>query len=577
MANEPIPQGATLGAATEPIPAGATLGPVAATQATEPIPTGATLGERVGQTPETPHTGSILGDVAIGALKGGVHVLSGIGGAALETAEGAKNVVNKVLPAGAQIPDIPEKFRQERNIGEQIGGGVEDIGEFLAGDAALEGLAKATKVVELADKYPIVAKTLKLAKDHPAIAKMITTTGNIAKSAAIGGTQGAVKGAAEGKTAEEAEGGAIGGALGESATQIGAELLGAVGKRVGIGTTAEQDAMRGFKPGKRNMRFLDDFNTAAPILQADPAFRDAANVKDQVDAINDVRRNWWQTQVQPIIDKHKGIPLNGDNIATSIRNAIPEAMKEYSPDEAKIMEDKANQWIAGGQLGSTAMAKPSRNTFIGKAEDALEHYNALVTKSGYWSKMPAERAALLKTDGELAGNLATANAIRDELYHRLEILEPGANMTQLKKTYGALRNVGDELQGRVNVEGRQAPTSLKELVGLVAGVATGGAHGLAAMAIPAIDREANTAQRLVSRATRKAATGGEGPVSRAVTGIARTAGAVAPAAGAAIGEEAAAPTRVTYQASDGSLHSVPIDQLDAARKVDPNLTVGIEF
>lgn len=496
---------------------------------------------------ETPHTGSVLGDLAIGALKGGADVMSGISGGIAETAEGAKNLANKgineLLPPGhgLHIPDIPEEYRKERNTGEQIGGGVEQVGEFMLGDAALEGLAKATKMVELADKYPIIAKTLALAKDHPVLAKMITTAGNVAKGAATGGAQGAVKGAAEGKTVEEAEGGAVGGALGESATQIAGEVLGAAAKRVGIGTTAEQDAMRGFKPAKRNDRFLNDFNTAAPHLQADPAFRDATNIRDQVEAINDVRKNWWNKTVQPLVDKHAGVPLDGDVIANNIRGDIPEAMKKYSPDQAKIMEQKANEWVASGQLGSKAQALPSHNTFVGDAEEALEHFNAKVSRTGYWSKTASERAALLKTDGDLAGDVATANAIRDELYSKLAQLEPGTDMAQMKKTYGALRNVGDELQGRINVEGRQAPTSLKELVGLVAGVATGGLHGAAAAAIPAIDREANTTRRLVSRATQKAATGEEGPISKAITGTARVAGNIAPAVGAAIGENEEAP------------------------------------
>src|ERR1700735_1204623 len=83
-------------------------------------------------------------------------VLSGIGGAAIESVEGLKNIANKALPASAQIPDIPEKYRAERSTVESIGGGLENIAEFYLGDAALEGISKAAKLTALADKYPLV-------------------------------------------------------------------------------------------------------------------------------------------------------------------------------------------------------------------------------------------------------------------------------------------------------------------------------------------------------------------------------------------------------------------------------------
>src|ERR1700679_3373119 len=89
-------------------------------------------------------------------LDAGLGVLSGIGGGMMDTLEGAKNVANKVLPDSAQIPDIPPEYRTAPNTAESIGNGLEQIGEFYMGDAALEGAAKASKLVALAQKYPLI-------------------------------------------------------------------------------------------------------------------------------------------------------------------------------------------------------------------------------------------------------------------------------------------------------------------------------------------------------------------------------------------------------------------------------------
>ena len=349
------------------------------------------------------------------------------------------------------------------------------------------------------------------------------------------------------------------------------------GKRVGIGTTAEQDAVRGLNPRKSNVRFLADFQTAAPHMQADSEFANAKTVRDQVDALNDVRSNWWTQKVQPIIDstmpngqKVADVPLSGLNISNAIRSRIPSAMEEHSPEEAAKMRAVSDHFTPD----PTQLRQPIP---IGKAEDALEHYNALVARTGYWSKPASERAAMMKTDGELAGNMAAADAIRDELYNRLSVVVPGTDMADLKKTYGALRNVQNELTGRINVEGRQAPTSLKELVGLTAGVATGGLHGMAAAAIPMIDREANTTTRLVKRATAKQAGAEPGLATKLVTGagklVDKTVPPAAAAAGEQLGESQPSGNHALIRTSDGAFHTVPVEYIDHVKQRDPGATV----
>jgi hypothetical protein len=555
------------GAPTAPAAGGEAL-PALDMSTSQPIPTGAGASRVATTGPQD--FGSVTGNIAIGALKGTLQDADA-------AAHGLKAMGSAVPMPGHMDPEIGAIIPQAgvkamdtavtpHGGAQQIGSGLEQAAEWYAGDEALTGLSKLQRIPEgvlaLAEKYPTATKIL----TSPAAKKV----GRIGLSAAEGGAQGAVHGVAEGKSAQEAEGGAIGAGVGESAVAIGSELASLAGKRVGIGTTAEQDAMRGFKPRKSNVKFLDDFQIAAPHMQADPDFASAKNVRDQVDALNDVRSNWWNQKVKPPIDRNANVPLNGLEISNSIRAKIPSAMKEHSPEEAAKMQAISDHFTPD----STGLRQPLP---IGKAEETLEHYNALVARTGYWSKPASERAAMMKTDGELAGNMAAADAIRDELFNRLKILEPGTDMNELKKTYGALRNVQNELTGRINVEGRQAPTSLKELVGLTAGVATGGLHGAMAAAVPMIDREANTATRLVKRATAKQAGAEPGIGTKLVTGAGKLAAATVPPAMAALGEKAgeAAPSgqHILIRASDGSFHTFPAESLDHARQIDPGLQI----
>ena len=211
-------------------------------------------------------------------------------------------------------------------------------------------------------------------------------------------------------------------------------------------------------------------------------------------------------------------------------------MKTFSPDEAKKMEELANQFLPG-------------QTFqlqVKDAEDALQHFNARLSATGFWSKLPSERAALLKTDGTIAGLKAAGDSIRDELYGKLDDLDPGSNVAELKKDYGALRNVENEIRGQVNVINRQSPISLKEAIGMITGLGRGGLAGGAMAALPIVDRYANSPEKLISRAVQKAARPGEegviskaaqktaSAVKRAIPPVAAVSGAEA---GQAVGED----------------------------------------
>jgi hypothetical protein len=445
-------------------------------------------------------------------------VLSGIGGEVMESAQGAKNLVNKVLPNSMQIPDIPKDLRENVSTSEKIGGFAENVMEFIAGDEAFKGLS-------LGDRLGYAQKIVKLAESHPAIAKIISAG---LQSAIVGGAQGTLKGSAENQTAQGAAsgaiGGGIGGALGSAAVETATPIAKALGEKFGIGTTAVEDAVRGARPGKRNYRFASDFQRAAPYMDAEIAASPAKTVEDWADATQQARENLYAKKIQPIVDKHATVPLGGLNIAEGIRNQISDTMKTFDPAEAKKMEELANDFMPGQKF----------HLQIQDAENALQHFNAKLASTGFWSKMPSERAALLKTDGTIAGLKAAGDAIRDELYGKLSNLEPGVDVASLKKDYGALRNVEDEIRGRINVNNRQAPISLKETIGLITGLGHGGPVGAAMAALPILDRFGNSPENLIARGVQKAVR----PAESTLENVARATGQATPkyagATGAAI-------------------------------------------
>lgn len=150
--------------------------------------------------------GQVSADVQSGFAKG-------VG----DTVSGVSHLLNKIPVVGETLApkagisaldaiDVPQ------SDAEAAGKGLENVAEFVGGDELLGGLSKGVKLVALARKYPIVAKTLNLATQHPWLAKMIFEG---MKGAAVGGTVGGIKGAQTDQAVTGAEkGAAVGGAVG---------------------------------------------------------------------------------------------------------------------------------------------------------------------------------------------------------------------------------------------------------------------------------------------------------------------------------------------------------------------------
>lgn len=493
-----------------------------------------------------------------GAGPAGVAI--GAGKGVLQTVAGAGELIHKIPAVGpVLIPETglaaEEKAAEPQGFAENLGSMLESGLEFASGEEVLNAVTRVAKVEQLMKGSTTVANMF---TKHP---RLIKAVARIAKQTAVGGAQGAVKGAAEGDAVGGAEGGAAGAAVGSTVAEAGGAAIPAVAKKIGLMTDDVEDIMRAAKPGKRNEKFLSDWDTAkgeyAKELDANGSY---ADYNDAAERMRDLRQNFWKDKVAPKIALHANeqvFPTNVGNapkpgqaqmvfsnpISDSIRSKITPAMKRLDPKSEKTIETIAKRF------DGTRTVK--------ELEDDIEHLNAkLSLKDGYYSMNASERAAALKADPSIAATVAAVEASRDQLTTYLE--KAGEkDIPQLKKTYGAMRNVENEVRGQVNVAGRQNPISLKQMIAVASG------HPLGIAATMA-DKIYNDPASILERAVRKNIP--DGPVASAakdvVSGTATVTKKAIPAAGAGIG-------RMVFIGGDGKKYLGDPAKWDQIQQADP--------
>jgi hypothetical protein len=493
-------------------------------------PAGVTFGSPVEKdTPAeqiTPPPQGALGTILRrSGLEGAGKMLSGFGGEIFETAQGAKNLVNKVLPDSMQIPDIPKEYRENNDILEKAGGLAENAAEWMGGEEGLKALGELASASKYMKNGAMWAHFL---QNSPNAAKVVTALGRIAKSGTVGAVQGGVKGAAEGDAAGGAEGGAIGGVLGGAVGETATSLVPKIAHAFGVDRPAVEEMMKVAKPGKWDTDFTKNFLSVADRLNVESKVTPWKSLEDVADGALNQRNELWNTEIKPAIDKHKSNFLNATSIADDLRaKATNPTMQNFSPEGVQEIEKMADTF---DRLGGIS---------VGDIEDTLEHLNAKLTNEGWWKKNAAERVAAGKVGDPLAVMDDAARLIREKLYDHLENAgEP--EIRNLKKQYGALSSIEHDLRGQVNVQGRKVPLSLKDMVALVAAAASG-PKGWLIGAIPVIDRYINSPAAMATRAVRSAV--GEEPVYiRAGKAVAPAVEPAAAFAGSQTGQDIEVPT-----------------------------------
>jgi hypothetical protein len=502
-----------------------------------------------GPTPEEKYYQTTPSDVVVGLGKDLLKTTAGVG----ELIHAIPGIGPALIPSEGLAAE--EKLSEKTNLGEDIGGFAENVGEYATGDEILKGLGNVAKLEQLAKNSPIVAK---IVENTPGLAKRIlSSVTRTAKAGAVGGAQGAVKGAAEGggdptlvvaKAEEGAKSGAEGAALGSAAAETVGAVVKPVAKAVGLATTAEEDITRAAQPGKRNYRFLKDWSLAkdriANEVEEGGKFKDMGEAADR---IRDVRQNLWKDEIAPKIAVHANETFDTAPIANKVRNSISPQMLTHAPEEAKIMQQFADKYTSGTPNFTGARS-------VADAEKDLEFFNAELEKEGYWKKTPQERASLQKVDGKIASRAAAVDALRTGLYDHLEAAgETG--IKDLKQTYGAIKNVENEIRGQVNVAGRQRPVSLKTIIGIASGHPVGIAASL-------LDRIYNAPEEILNRAVSK---GGTPSMPKVVAQEAVKLGSAAAKKAAPVAGE----NLLRFIGSDGQVYFTPESKKEDVLKKDP--------
>jgi hypothetical protein len=500
----------------------------------------------------------------------GEDVLSGIGGGAIGTVAGAEHLVNKALPKGAQLPEIPPQYYEQRNVGEKIGGGAEALGEFIAGDEALKGITKLAALPE-----GLVA----LAEKYPRTAKLLASAG---RAATVGAAQGAVKGATQGEAAKGAIEGGIGGGAGAGVMEGVLGIAPAVARVFGLGgrTFAENLTAAG-RPAVTERNWKESLEAAKPlIVQAEKA-KPIKTIGEFVDLLHDTAADLWKNKIAPQVARHANEVIDGRPVAMKILQSeepeLRQAREDLFPEEAKATEDFANKF-------------QNSNLALSKANAYLQVLNAKL--KNFYKMTPEARAAIGVTDSRIEAMEDASSALRESIYNRLAELGE-ETPAKLRQQYGAIKDMARVFGKRATVTERQAPLNLQQVLGLLAGAVEPGAavskaipFGLATAA-----KVRNAPESLIRQGLRA---GAEEMSPSALRAAART-GAVeaAGAAGAAVPREseseefgpedvayapaisvAAIPAAHTlFVAQDGSQHIIPTAQLDAARQIDPKLQV----
>jgi hypothetical protein len=367
----------------------------------------------------------------------GVGLLKGVG----DTAYGLGRMIPGVR---SLLPDQEPSYLKSSNPEQTVGKVGEGVAEFAAGDAALEGMAKLTKVPET---------VLALAEKYPKAAKMIHAAVQATKGAVVGGAQGAVKGSAEGDAVGGAEGGAAGGALGGA---VGGALAPAEGNAV-------DSLTRAIRPtGKLAQNFAEKAELALPRLIEEHQGTPITNLDDLSDAAHTAADKLWKNEVMPQIQKHAEDIIPGKPVADAIRGGVLPGDKDLFAGTADAADEFAKKFDA--------------NMTLQQASDRLQSMNRKL--SSLYKLDPASRYAATANSPTVEAMESGANELRAQIYSKLTSLGED-DPAGLRQTYGALKTVEQAAEKRAIVHNRLAPINLSQQLATAGGVLHAAGHLIA--------------------------------------------------------------------------------------------------
>jgi len=475
----------------------------------------------------------------------------------LQPAVGIGEALNKIPVVGEYLApregiEREREMLQPKGTAEKVGGLVEQAGEFALGEGALKEVGAVLRapqwLLAAMNKYPKAAKLLM----------------ESVRAGSAGAAQGAAHAGAEGKSAvSEAEAGGIGGAIGGAAgSAIEQGAMRWLARTLGVGGLGAEEAMtmagRPSVPEARQGRWDQALKRALPGIVQDAKAKGFKNLQEFTDIVQDRARDLWTNTIEPQIARHANEQLSGASVANRVRSALRNKEGMAWAMTPEIFESETEG------VKKIAKSFDNFNYTLEQADQLREALNKKLSK--YYRATAEQKATMRMTDGDVNAMRSAADALRDQIYGRLSALGE-QTPAKLRQEYGALKDIQRVFESRVPVDARQAPINVTQAIALISGMAdafTG--EGVSATAKIATAGAAKLRNRPVSLVRQALEAAAPGPVRRFANAARGVAGEAGGFAGAQLG-------RATVRASDGTLHSFPVDQLDAARKIDPNLEI----
>jgi hypothetical protein len=206
------------------------------------------------------------------------------------------------------------------------------------------------------------------------------------------------------------------------------------------------------KPGANNSQWASSVKLSLPVLaDTEKAIGKPINSLESLnDALLTSKQRSWAT-FQKLLGPNANATIRGDSIADEMVKGIDRRFAAQNPGAVERIQAIADTY--------------RRPLSLQEAEDFLQSANNDLF-SYYAKNKVGQKVA--EGDPNVAYVLREANALRTALYGKLDELT-GSDAASFKRVYGALSNMQQEVQKRVNIARRQNPASLQETLNLAQG------------------------------------------------------------------------------------------------------------
>lgn len=291
--------------------------------------------------------------------------------------------------------------------------------------------------------------------------------------------------------------------LGATAKGLGGGFLGAVagggaaayGVRSKSTLPAKQtnNMVRAVKP-KDAVKFSSQLESAAPdIVRAEQAT--GVSIQD-IDSLatnlSTAKKQVW-SEFKTLASPYGEVTIDGGDVATAIVRSIDKRYKTLNP--------------AGAQKIMAVAETYRRPLTVDEAENFLESANKEL--HNYYAKNKVGRK-VAAGDPEIAYTLAEADTLRASLNKKLGQLT-GTDAAAIKRRYGALAGMEEDILRRQTVVNRANPDTLAEQIGYARGAAQvlgsvvrgdvlGAAEGVGQLGATKLLRDRNNTNKLINKA-----------------------------------------------------------------------------